>query len=69
LPDTGHRLRLIDAQPARLVRLDIYPDGGIARLRLRGSVPATAREHIVARWLGSLPPALAGSVDKLQFFA
>ena len=68
LPDTAHRLRLPHAQPARLVRLDIYPDGGIARLRLRGSVPATARDHIAARWLVLLPPALGRSVDTSQFF-
>jgi len=31
-------------------------------------VPATARDHIATRWLGSLPPALGRSVDTSQFF-
>jgi allantoicase len=69
LPDTAHRLRLAPAAAARLVRLDIYPDGGIARLRLRGTVPATARPGIAGRWIGLLPPALAASVDSSEFFA
>ena len=37
-PDTRHRFRLADAAPATEVRLDIYPDGGLARLRLFGDV-------------------------------
>lgn len=35
-PDTRHRFRIADAAPATEVRLDIYPDGGMARLRLWG---------------------------------
>jgi allantoicase len=35
-PDTRHRFPLIGDRPADRVRLDIYPDGGIARLRLIG---------------------------------
>jgi allantoicase len=69
LPDTAHRLRLAPADAARLVRLDIYPDGGIARLRLRGTVPAAARLAIAERWLGLLSPAQAASVDRSEFFA
>lgn len=68
LPDTAHRLRLARADAARLVRLDIYPDGGIARLRVRGAVPAAAQPGIAERWLGLLPPALAASVDPAEFF-
>ncbi|UVS81144.1 allantoicase [Actinokineospora sp. UTMC 2448] len=37
-PDTRHRFRITDAVPATHVRLDIYPDGGMARLRLFGSL-------------------------------
>ncbi|MEU9885556.1 allantoicase [Sphaerisporangium sp. NPDC051011] len=39
-PDTLHRFRLEAGRVASHVRLDIYPDGGMARLRLHG-VPAT----------------------------
>jgi len=35
-PDTRHRFLVSDAEPATHVRLDIYPDGGMARLRLLG---------------------------------
>ena len=36
-PDTDHRF-LIDGGAATHVRLDIFPDGGVARLRLFGSL-------------------------------
>jgi allantoicase len=41
-PDTRHRFPLttVDAVLTQ-VRLDVYPDGGMARLRLRGT-PAPA---------------------------
>jgi len=35
-PDTLHRFRLDVAREVTHVRLDIYPDGGLARLRLHG---------------------------------
>jgi allantoicase len=35
-PDTRHRFRLDSAREATHVRLDIFPDGGMARLRLWG---------------------------------
>jgi allantoicase len=36
-PDTRHRFR-VDTSPVTHVRLDVYPDGGVARLRLIGEV-------------------------------
>ncbi|MDT4918153.1 MAG: allantoicase [Pseudonocardiales bacterium] len=35
-PDTRHRFVLADPAPVTEVRLDVYPDGGMARLRLFG---------------------------------
>lgn len=35
-PDTRHRFPIVTDRPAAHVRLDIYPDGGMARLRLLG---------------------------------
>jgi allantoicase len=35
-PDTRHRFRLAATDPVIDVRLDVYPDGGMARLRLVG---------------------------------
>jgi allantoicase len=69
IPDTEHHLRARAAPPARLVRLDIYPDGGISRLRLIGTVPAELYDGIARRWLDRLPPDQAGRSDPTEFFA
>ncbi|MEV2266142.1 allantoicase [Nonomuraea africana] len=37
-PDTPHRFRVDDDRPAAYVRVDIYPDGGLARIRLFGTL-------------------------------
>ncbi|NIL77486.1 allantoicase [Rhodococcus sp. B10] len=37
-PDTRHRFVLDAAEPVSEVRMDIYPDGGMARLRLFGGL-------------------------------
>jgi allantoicase len=50
-PDTRHRFPLPDANPVTHVRLDIYPDGGMARLRLHGAVTDDGRKTMVRRWL------------------
>ena len=36
-PDAVNQVRLEVAEPSRFLRLDIHPDGGIARLRVRGT--------------------------------
>jgi allantoicase len=69
VPDTEHRFRLAAAPPAGLVRLDIYPDGGISRLRLPGVIPAASRGPLAQRWLSLLPPGTASQVDQRDFFA
>jgi allantoicase len=68
LPDTEHRFRLRPAGLVRLVRLDIYPDGGISRLRLAGVVPPAQHEPVGRRWLDLLPSSVAAAVDQSQFF-
>ncbi|MFI6497408.1 allantoicase [Nonomuraea typhae] len=37
-PDTPHRFRLAEPRPVTHVRADIYPDGGLARIRLHGTL-------------------------------
>jgi allantoicase len=37
-PDTRHRFRVAAPEPVTDVRLDIHPDGGMARLRVRGAL-------------------------------
>jgi allantoicase len=49
-PDTRHRFLLGDESPATEVRLDIYPDGGMARLRLFGELTDTGRRDVRLRW-------------------
>ncbi len=43
-PDTRHRFPLPDPRECTHVRLDIHPDGGMARLRLHGSLTDQGRE-------------------------
>ena len=49
LPDTPHRFRVTGA-PATHVRLNIFPDGGVARLRLYGSLTADGLAAARRRW-------------------
>lgn len=48
--DTRHRFRVTAEAPVEAVRLDIYPDGGMARLRLYGSLPPGTRAALATRW-------------------
>jgi allantoicase len=50
LPDTPHRFRLAGAPPVTHVRLDVFPDGGVARLRLQGSLTADGLTEVRRRW-------------------
>ena len=54
-PDTRHRFLLADAPPAIEVRLDIYPDGGLARLRLFGELTDTGRRDVRLGWSAAAP--------------
>ena len=48
-PDTRHRF-LVEPKRATHVRLDIYPDGGMARLRLYGDLTPDGLRTIEDRW-------------------
>jgi allantoicase len=56
-PDTRHRFAVPGSPVAEEVRLDIYPDGGMARLRVLGRPTAAARASLAARFLRLLPEA------------
>jgi allantoicase len=58
-PDTRHEFASQSAQPVAVVRLDAIPDGGLSRVRLIGSIEATARRAAGYRWFNSLPAAQA----------
>ncbi len=50
-PDTVHRLVLDPAAPpATHARLDVYPDGGVARVRLYGSLTERGAREMAARY-------------------
>jgi allantoicase len=61
-PDTQHRFRLAGSPVVAAARLDVYPDGGMARLRLWGEADPAAHQAAAARWLDALPPAQAATV-------
>ena len=54
-PDTRHLFRVTEAATVTHVRLDVFPDGGLARLRVHGAVPPPERAAAVGRWLDLLP--------------
>jgi allantoicase len=63
-PDTRHYFDAIegglrDVGPARFVRIRIFPDGGVARLRLRGVPSDAGRAEVSVRRLNRLFPAEA----------
>ena len=62
LPDTRHRFRLAGRAEATHVRLDVFPDGGMARVRLHGELAPAARTELALRFLNLLPEAHARRV-------
>jgi allantoicase len=57
-PDTAHWFRLDDV-PARYARFDVFPDGGISRLRLPGVLTRAARTELGLAWFAALPAGQA----------
>ena len=58
-PDTRHRFVLEDAPAVERVRLDVFPDGGMARLRLWGRPTPAGRAALGRRWFDALPDVQA----------
>ena len=54
-PDTRHEYVSQCAEPITAVRLDAFPDGGLSRVRLIGSIDARARRDAGYIWANSLP--------------
>lgn len=55
LVDTRHRFLVEGSARATHVRLDVYPDGGLTRLRCFGEVSAAARDELWQQFLALLP--------------
>src|SRR3954469_585717 len=58
-PDTRHRFVLDGAPGVSRVRLNVHPDGGMARLRLWGRPTAAGRSALGRRWFDALPDVQA----------
>jgi allantoicase len=56
-PDTRHRFLLDGARAVTHVRLDVIPDGGLARLRVHGEIVPEALAALRQRWRDALPGA------------
>jgi allantoicase len=54
-PDTRHRFVVTSPRTATMIRLDVIPDGGLARLRVHGYVAPEALTVLRRRWLDALP--------------
>lgn len=52
-PDTRHRFRLDISRPVTDIRMDIYPDGGMARLRAFGRLTDSGLQLVRERWHSS----------------
>ena len=58
-PDTRHRFRLVADPEVTHVRMDVFPDGGMARVRLWGDLTGSGRLALAARWFDLLPAGAA----------
>ncbi|WP_448626053.1 allantoicase [Geodermatophilus sp. URMC 64] len=58
-PDTRHRFVLPPVPGVSTVRLDVFPDGGMARLRLWGRPTPAGRAALGRRWFDALPDVQA----------
>ncbi len=58
-PDTRHEFTVSCEQPVAAIRLDAFPDGGLSRVRVVGSIDPPARRRAGYRWFNSLPASQA----------
>jgi allantoicase len=54
-PDTRHRFLIDEPGEAASVRLDVFPDGGLARLRVYGEITPAAAAALAKRWQDTAP--------------
>jgi allantoicase len=55
LADTRHRFPVAERRPATHLRVDVYPDGGLTRLRCFGELPREVRKEMYERFWEALP--------------
>jgi allantoicase len=61
-PDTRHVFAVRPDRAATFVRVDAYPDGGLSRVRLVGTVTRDARIALGLAWVNALPDDQAATV-------
>jgi len=61
-PDTRHVFPVTDPGTYASVRLDAFPDGGLSRVRVLGTVDPAARRQAGFHWFDSLPARQAHQV-------
>jgi allantoicase len=59
LPGVRHRFRVTEEFPATELRLDVFPDGGMARFRAFGILTTVGRAELGRDWFASLPEPFA----------
>ena len=62
-PDTEHVFAVAHGAPVGSIRLHAYPDGGLSRVRVIGSIEASARRRAGYQWFNSLPGGQATAVQ------
>lgn len=62
LPDTRHRFPVPAGPAVTQLRMDVFPDGGMARVRAYGSLTAEGRAALGLRWFDLLPEPAALAV-------
>lgn len=58
-PHVRHHFEVAETAALSHVRLNIEPDGGVARLRVHGSLTPEGAESLGLRWLDTLPARIA----------
>lgn len=54
-PDTRHTFPVAETAPVGSIRLDAFPDGGLSRFRVIGTIDPVSRCRAGYRWVNSLP--------------
>jgi allantoicase len=54
-PDTRHRFPLAADTEVTHLRFDVFPDGGISRLRVLGHIEGAGRRKLALTWFNALP--------------
>jgi allantoicase len=68
-PDTAHRFRVTVPEPVTHLRLDVFPDGGVARFRVFGTLTDDGAAELTSAWRAALPPTHAREIEDAHTLA